>query len=315
MSRAVYRLTDLDGSNAWSTPVIHEEMTRPLRAAVQGIVGADGGFDLHGLRRAPMDPGRAAVEIILNGSTQAALQTAIDAARAGILGNRIDRGLRKYWRWETADGSAGRWTYARPVEVTDAPKDRGSLLVQRMRAEFLLPEPVFYQSLAQADYDALSLTNEAISSALFPTGTGALLNPDYRFAKFTVTASPTTFTLTNNGSVETRRIVFYLVAQASNGWTNPAIENTTTGQKINITDSSPTTSTRLCINCASGLGAMDKSTDGGSAWTDATVSLDLGSVTQAVLMELWPGANSFSVTSGGTPNFLVYAQWFPSYWE
>ncbi|HXG36516.1 MAG TPA: hypothetical protein VNL15_06080 [Dehalococcoidia bacterium] len=316
MARQVYQLTDVDTGNAYAIAnLISENLETASRLAVAPVVGSDGGFDLHGLRRSPRESGRASIELDLIGASLTDLQNQINSVHKAAFGNRVDRGLRKYWRRELSDQSAPRWTYARAEGRPDIPRTLEYSVWQRVVLDFLLPEPLFYQSLTAADYTALGLTSEVLSSSLFPIGVKNALNPDYTFAKFTVTASPTTFTLTNNGDLETRRIVFYLVSQAVSGWTNPVIENTTTGQKINITGTAANASTRLCVNCMPHMGAMHKSTDAGVTWTDDTANVDLGSATQAVLMELWPGANSFSVTSGGTPNFLLYAIWFPAYWE
>jgi len=308
--RRFYRVTDPDGLNEWLIPDLdlRERFSTPFRASLSTAPGSDGAYDLHGSQRSPVGVGKARLDALLEASDPAdplTMQTVIDAAHAGVAGSSRSVGLRKLWRREDVDNSAVRWSYARPQGRLEVRRNLEHVTHVPVRFEFELPDPVFYEALTQAWLVANSYTAELVSAATV----GEPVDPDLWFAAFNIiVTSPFAFTIKNIGPLETRRVIFRLQSNVVNGFTNPSISNTTTGQSFSTTTDGPTATSVLSVNASPGLGRARTSGDGGLAWTDDTVNLQLGS-TQAVIMELAPGDNVFSISSDGTPDYDLLVWW------
>lgn len=141
---------------------------------------------------------------------------------------------------------------------------------------------------------------------------GEPVAPNLLFAVYDITQTPFEFNLYNKGVLETRRVVFRFASQGANGFTNPKIENLTTGQEFESTTDGADADDVLSVNCSPGLGRARKSTDGGATWTDDTPNLSIGA-TQAVVCELAPGDNRMRYTDGAVPNLKLYVWWLHAY--
>lgn len=310
--RNFYQVTDADDANVWAIPgrLRVETLTTPYQAAISPVIGADGGFDPHGDRQAPLGVGRARISFQIQAANAAALQTAIDSMMAAVHGGGPTVGLRKLWREENSDNSAQRWTYARGLYQPRMTRTGRNVLAIDPVVEFALPDPKFYDPIDSTWLGANGYTSTTLTAAVVPEP----IDPDLDFATFSISSTPTAFTLTNAGTIYSQRVIFYLVSLGAAGFTNPVITNTTTGQSFSTTRDGADASTRLSINAAPGLGRAQLSADGGSTWADDTAALTVGSL-QAVLMELAPGDNVFSYVDGGTPNLTLYCWWAHAYRE
>lgn len=304
--RKFYKITDLDGGNPYSIPQT-EYSESPIsiasRLAMAPVIAQHGSFDLHGDLRSPLEEAKAQFRFLLSADCARDLQPMIDELLTGVYGTRSELGKRKLWRWEEGDQSNRRWAFARPT-ARPLIGDRTLVISRHLEAsvEMVLNDPVFYQAVSQGWLSANGYT------PLERLVNGEPTAPDNWFASFTVTTSPYDFTLENIGDFETRRVIFRLEALASNGWTNPAINNFTNGYNFSTPTDGVNTSYRLNFNAAPGLGRAQLSVNGGSSWADDTLNLVLPAG-QAVLMELAPGENNLRITSGGTPNFLLMAHY------
>lgn len=305
--RRFYRMTKPDNTGEWLLPILEPAETVAIshRSAFVRASGGDGAFDAYGGERAPRDVGDVTLDFIIYGATDtaAAIQAAIAAMYAGLGDGARSDGKRKLWSRE-ADGSGLRWAYCKLGGRPELQKMRENILHQPVTVSLLLPDPTFYDPITAAWLAAEGYTSIAVSSGLV----GEPIDPDLTFARFNITSSPFAFTLTNDGLRETRLLIFRLESQATNGFTNPQIANATTVQSFASATDGDTASTVLSINCSAGLGRARKSVNGGAAWTDDTLNLSLGQ-SQAVLMELLPGDNEFTFTSGGTPNLRLLCWW------
>jgi hypothetical protein len=308
--RLFYQLTDLDGTNAYAIPRngYSEKLVTPHRLAMLNPIGADGAYDLHGDRRAPSDRSSADLEFEFEAASFAALQTSIDALMAAVEGGTRDKGRRKLWRAEGA--TAPRWTYAKARATPDIERPPEQVVIAKANVGLELPEPYFYDPLTSAWLTGIGHTPTDFTST--PGIVGEPIAPDYVFDTFTITSSPFTFSLINSGDLECHRCIFRLASQGTAGFTNPLIENLTNGQSFSSTTDGATANSVLSVNSAPGLGRAQLSADAGATWVDDTPALLLGA-TQAVLMELQPGTNSFRYTDGGTPNLKLYIAWYHSY--
>lgn len=303
--RRFYRLTKPDNAGEWLLPTLEpvEQATVPIRNTLVHASGADGAFDVYADQRAPLDSGSVSLSFIIDGDTGAGLETAIAAMESGL--GYADRatGRRKLWSCE-ADGTLPRWAFCKLAERPTMAKQRANILHQQVSVDLLLPDPLFYDPITAAWLAANGYTSQAVSSAI----AGEPIAPDLDFARFDITTSPFAFTLKNAGPLETRRVLFRLESQAAGGFTNPQISNATTVQSFSSTTDGATSSTVLSINAQAGLGRARVSANGGSSWVDDSLNLLLGQ-SQAVLMELAPGDNVFSITNGGTPNLRLLCWW------
>lgn len=179
--------------------------------------------------------------------------------------------------------------------------------------EWQLYNPILYRPLNSA-----YITNQGhtpITVDLAAYGESLL---ERTFARFNISASPTTFTIDCDGQMKTSQIVIRLESLGVNGFTNPKIENTTTEQWIRFGVTGATADHVVQARCTLGPHRVRRSTDGGlsfvtdpsagNIWTSTTIS-----DTQVPLMELAPGENNFTVTDEGTPNFRVMILWEPAY--
>lgn len=297
-------ITDRDGGNRYYLPQHNPDESYSVTARTRLTeIPADGMLDQDGDRRSLRSIGRAEMAFSL-ASCRDEFDSRVQALLAALDGPSRDQGLRKLWRWDYLTGAGRRFAYARPV---GRPALSRELFPQtRIQFSMLLPDPAFYQPLTQRDLTLAGHTAEQIAEA----EVGEPIAPHLWFARFDITSSPYNFTLTNSGDLETRMVVLRLASQASNGFTNPSIVNETSGHQIDSTDDGGTNQTVLSINAHMGRARL--STDNGASWTAATNNLTLPS-TQAEAMLLLPGANDFEITSGGTPNYRLYAWWLPAY--
>jgi len=305
--RRFWRLTDLDDLNPWEIPTLErdEDLGVPYRLALQEALGADGAFDLHGVGRPPMAVGEAKIGFTLYADAPGDFDALYRAMLLATCGATRSNGLRKLWRYDPFTGGDQRWTYARLAARPPLQRRRENVVDLPISLDFRLPDPHFFAPLTTEWLTAHGYTPEALAAAVV----GEPIAPDYTFAKFTIASTPYTFTLENDGDLESQRVIFRFASQAVNGFTNPKIENLTTGAQFQVTRTGATANHVLSVNAAPGLGRARLSTDAGYSWADDTPNLALGP-TQAVLMELPPGTSSMRYTDGGTPNLKLYCFWY-----
>lgn len=140
------------------------------------------------------------------------------------------------------------------------------------------------------------------------------------FASFTIAASPTTFTINNDGQLRTHRIIIRIESLGVNGFINPKIENLTTGQYFEYIGTGVNSSHFLQANAAIGPHRARLSTDAGLSFVTSPAAGNVWpscniDALQNPIMEFDPGANSMRVTAGGTfpPGFRVMFLWLPAY--
>lgn len=304
--RRFYRTTYIDGTGEWLIPDLEagEDLPSAMHNLIVQSAGADGAYDLYGDSRAPRAPTNVDLDFIVSGVTDDApsVQAAIAAMYDGLGDGPQAGGRRKLWSRE-ADGTLPRWVYAK-LDTLALPKERKHILHVPASASLLLPDPTFYDPITAAWLTAQTLTPETVSGSLV----GEPIAPDLDFARFDISSSPHNFTLTNDGPLTTRLLIFRMESQGVAGFTNPQITNNTTGQSFSSSTDGDTAATVLSVNCSAGLGRARVSANDGAAWTDDTLNLALGA-NQAVLMELLPGDNDMTFESGGTPDVHLLCWW------
>lgn len=305
--RRFYRTTLPDNTGQWLLPVLEPFESQPekLRNTIVQSPGEDGGYDVYQDDRAPREAGGVDLDFIMHGegATPADnLQAAIAAMYVGLGDTEKSGGRRKLWSRE-ADGTDPRWARIK-LDALEIPKARHNILHVPVSAQLILPDPRYYDPISATWLGDNGYTSENVPA----NELGEPIEPDRDFAVYEVTSSPFAFTLTNDGPLTTRLLVFRFEANAVDGFTNPAIINTTTGQSFSSTTDGPTTATVLQVNCVAGLGRARLSANNGVSWVGDTLNLSLG-VTQAVIMELAPGDNVMSFTSDGVVNMSLLAWW------
>lgn len=303
--RKFYRLTDLDGGNAYMIPsdnYVEGPLGLSSRIAMMPSIGADGSFDLHGNLQAPLEDARAAFQFSLVADCPTDLQSMIDSMLVAVYGTTRSRGKRKLWRWDEGLQTNRRWAFARP---TGHPQLSRSFLNVRhadVSLELALPEPLFYEPINSRWLTDRGYTPVQIAAP------GEPITPDTWFASFVISSSPAAFSLINTGNKESLRMVFRIESLGANGYANIGISNSTTGRSFSSTATGANSSHRSSFNTSPGLGRSQKSTDGGNTWVNDNSSLNIPS-SQGAMMELAPGVNNFQITCTGTPNYRLLCWW------
>jgi hypothetical protein len=126
-----------------------------------------------------------------------------------------------------------------------------------------------------------------------------------------VDESPELFTVTNGGTAIASGITITLASDGTDGFINPRIDNLTTGEWFQVNRTGSNSNHRIRVNTATFR--VERSTDGGTTWTNDYANLETGS-TQAGLMTLAPGVNDFRYTqASGTPNATLVVQFHAPY--
>ncbi len=302
--RQFYRITAKDNTGRYKIPKgnYREKIAIPYRTAVQPIVGHDGGVDLHGDLRSPKEIGEARIFFDMLSDCAAGLQAEIDQLLVAVEGVDREEGLRKLWRYEQGDGSAQRWTWARPVARPQIERDGNDPRHAGIVLELLLPDPTFYEAATLLWLQAQGYTVTTLAANVVPED----IAPDLSFATFAIAATPFAFTITNRGDLESENVIFRFVSQAAPGFTNPTVDNLTTEQQFSSTTDGATAATILSIGSPPGRAWL--SVDAGVTFVDDTPALSLGPE-QAVLMTLWPGDNAMQYADGGAPNLDLLVWW------
>jgi hypothetical protein len=237
------------------------ESSQGVRLALEPVVGADYAFDHHGYGPAPVDVARETYRVTPMG-TGSELDTMVAEARAKC--RRI--GLGKLFTVDEG-GTVERWAWARV----------GSMPSYRVSSRDFLRTPIVFDFVRESDWFDTALT------------TGSQL----------CDTSPESFTINNPGDLPTAFVVLRLRANASGGFTNPTISNTTNGYSIATTRDSVSANSELRYD--SERDTVEFSDNDGSSYTPDNDLVTRGAA-QVGLFRLEPGNNSISVTMDGTPN-------------
>lgn len=183
----------------------------------------------------------------------------------------------------------------------------------QVSVEWQIYNPVLYRPLSSGYLTREGYTPVTISDDVFGEP-----GEEHVFASFPVSASPTLFTISNEGQMRTDSIIIRIESLGVNGYTNPKLENLTTEQWVRFARTGSTVNHVIQANASIGPHRVRESTDAGvsfvdfpnngNIWPDTTIS-DL----QVPLMEMVPGENEFSFTCDGTPNCRVLILWRPAY--
>lgn len=276
--RYLEKFTSLDGSATYTFPQYSYEWDsgQSFRPAVAYAVGADYPHDYTGNSRWARGEANETVRFAIVGSSDAAaLDTDIDTMRGTLA--RI--GLGKLYT-VGADASE-RWAYAK----------LGARPSANVRVGEWMRQPVSLSFVRFSDWLGTSLTSGTV----------------------TLNSTPKTFTITNPGNEAVKgaaALLLTLRANASAGFTNPRLENLTTGHRIDITRTAANSSARSKVDCEKE--AVTYSTDGGSSYSNDYSNVTLP-VAQIALFALAPGDNSIRYTDGGSPNGYLDYQFWPVY--
>jgi hypothetical protein len=116
------------------------------------------------------------------------------------------------------------------------------------------------------------------------------------------------FTCTVAGTVPTAELEILFVANSAGGYSNPTLQNQTTGDRFTVNRTASVAGAQLRVLPARWQAL--ESVDGGVTWTDVTAELSVPTV-QATVMRLMPGANPLQVS--GVADADVSVRWFDAY--
>ena len=270
--RHIVRFESLDATTVVNLPLARAELesSQELRTALVEAVGMDYAVDLHGTGRAPLGVGRERLRALLTGDDADAFDTAADALRADIYA--IGRGK----LWSVGDDATERWAWARARAMPD--------IQVSSRATRLAPVVIEFDRLS----DWYGDTETEIVTAL--------------------TTDPQVIAVTNDGTADARAITFVLDANAAGGFSAPEISHALTGESWASTRVASNGSHILRVN--TGAYTVERSTDGGSSWSDDYAAFSTGSV-QVGFMRFIPGAQSIEVA--GCTNATLTISFYPAF--
>lgn len=287
----------------------------PLRGASIQPFRTDGGLSVFGRRRRPAAEKTHTVTFDLKDTGQLICGPTFDQASSpkfqAMMEALLD-GQGRLWFDNFRKSGPQVFSLADLNEVSVIPHtDDWTRAV--ISIEWQVYNPLLYRPLNSGYISNLGYTPVVVADNVFGES-----GDERVFASFPVTASPTTFTITNEGHFRTSNIIIRIESLAANGYSNIRVINNTTEQFVQFARTGSTSSHVLQAKCSLGPHRVRESTNGGASfvsspssgniWLDTTIS-DL----QVPLMELIPGDNEIVVTTGGTPNCRVMFLWLPAY--
>lgn len=250
------KFTDLSDANTFTFPTdsLEYEQRRKLRNTHEIISGVNGVFNFYRGEAPPLDV------------WQISVRWKDIQASAGALDTQLDDIASKLYKagklWFLYDDSSRRFVYA---ELEELPLIR----IGPGQARHV---PIIAKFIGFGDKRDENETTGTESS---------------------IASSPDTFNITNPGNAYVYDAVFTLTALSNNGFTNPKLENLTTGESIETTRDSAATNDELIIDCGKGTVKFNGSDD---------FSLVTIGATQRPFISLAPGVNNMRLTIGGTPD-------------
>lgn len=250
------------------------QASQDYRASLANVIGADYAHDHLSAVPWTKDVGEEAVRFEIWKTTAAEADTEFDS----FVGTCRRIGTGKLYALDQA--GARRWCYA---------KLRG-------RPSYIVTVDQYVNMPVEATFIRLSDWFDETAT----TGSQSL------------SASPTTFSITNPGNARVRiGLVFRLRANATGGFTDPTLENITTGESVTSSRDAASANSELRITPE--RMAVEYSNDNGSTYADDYTLVTLGA-TQATLIELEPGVNQMRYTqASGTPNAVLEYSFYAAY--
>lgn len=126
-----------------------------------------------------------------------------------------------------------------------------------------------------------------------------------------LTATPTTFTVTNPGSMPAELMVIRFRSNGATGYTNPILENLTNGFEFRSLRDAIDANSELKLDTEEP--SVRHSTDDGGTYADDFANYTLPSLQMPLSFRLDPGPNSIRYTNTGTPALNIEFLYYPVY--
>lgn len=273
----------VDGVSTFTFPLImlKWQQSQPLATAFVPLVGADYPADYQGANIAPKRQGTERISFWIISALATPTGLDVDTTVDNMHKVLINGALGKLYTVD--DGAVERWSYARVAARPTVNVD---------------PESRY--AVRDVSCDFVRLSDWFASAAT--TGSQA------------VSATPTSFNITNGGNAICRTAVFTFTPTGAGALaTNPKLFNLTTGYTQNFqynTTAIPLNATtkRLKVDCENYT--VLRSIDSGVTYPTNDYTNFVLPATQVACMELAPGVNSMQVTDGGTPSYTLSWSFF-----
>ncbi len=264
--RHISRFESADGALSITLPMLEgeTESAQEYRTAFEHAVGMNYAVDLHGALSAPLGVGQERLRAFVSGSTSIALDVEVDLLRRRLY--EIGRGR----LWSVGADGTERWSWARCNSMPQMTVKSG----------------IFQTMPVSIEFTRLSDWFAAIETSIVTT----------------VSASPTSITITNDGTAPVRDIVFLLASRSTTGFSAPRITNGTTGETFVTTRVATSSTHRWRVD--TGRYAVEYSTNSGTTWTNDYALFSTGS-TQVGFMRLLPGPQVITITGAPTSTLTI----------
>lgn len=268
-SRYLSKFESIDGLVSYTFPLAKYEYSprQNLRTPEDLITGGHYAYDHRGTAQALKASGQETVRFVLKGPG-ATMDSDLDTLRQKVLGV----GLGKLYTIDAA-GTAGRWAYARPLEVPQI----------SIRGDSPNLMPVIASFRRQSDW-----YGTAQYGSSFPGTAGTI-----------------TFNVVNDGNARVFNSIFIVKGSVTG---SPALTNLTNGYLWTSNRRGTTASSWFKVDA--GAGSVGFSTDDGASYANDYANFGRGSL-QAQFMVLEPGTNSMQLTGAGSGTISV--SFYPAY--
>lgn len=303
--------------NNWNIPWDNraDSFDLPLRGASIQPFRTDGGLSVFGSRRRPTAEKTHTVTFNLKDTGQLICGPSFNSASSpkfqAMMEALLD-GQGRLWFDNFARSGPQVFSLAdlNDVAVTPNSDDWTRALIS---IEWQIYNPILYRPLNSGYLKALGYDTVDVPDSEFGES-----GDERTFAYWDISASPTIFTISNEGHFRTSNIIIRIESLGASGYVNPKIANNTTGQYIQFARTAGSATYVIQAKCTLGPHRVRESSDSGASFVDSPSSGNIWTSTtiddlQVPLMELIPGDNEISVTASGTPNFRVMFLWLPAY--
>lgn len=275
----------------------------------------DGGLAIYGRTRRPTAEKSHVVSFVMRDTGQSVCGPYFNAdasPKVQVMMEALLGGMGRLWFDNFNRSGPMLFSQADLNEVTISPNPN-NWAEATISIDWQVYNPILYRPLNSGYMTQNGYTPVTIADNVFGES-----GDERVFASFSVSASPTDFTITNLGQFRTSNIIIRIESLGVNGYQNPRIDNLTTEQWVKFTKTGSTANYVLQAKCNLNAHRVRESTDSGASFVnDPTAGniwpLTTISDTQVPLLELAPGENQIRVTADGTPNFRVMFLWLPAY--
>lgn len=303
--------------NGWYVPFNDrvDPLTLTMRGGSVQPFRQDGGLAIYGRSRRPIQEKSHMISFKLRDTGQSVCGPFFNAdasPKVQVMMEALLGGMNRLWFDGFNKSGPQLFSMADLNECIITPS-RDNWADATVTIDWQVYNPILYRPLNSGYLNTAGYTPVVVSENAFGES-----GDERTFASFTISASPTDFTIINEGQLRTHNLIIRIESLGVNGYENPRVDNLTTEQWVEFGVTGSTASHVIQAKCSLNAHRVRQSTDGGLSFVNNPTSGNIWPQTsisdlQVPILELAPGSNSIRITADGTPNFRVMFLWLPAY--